>query len=558
MWDYCVETDYANNSQADFSCDFNRGDSVNSLFILNHFITNPLTGTGELDSSIVANSNPYFITRANQCMTEKGKLPNFLTVDFYDVGDVFSTKDQLNANFVLVPEHVIGGEIDYECLNPAIGTRLFTVKLYRDCYGGVPTFVDTLYVSIYSKDSLGNAILFIQMDMLLLSLDTLVNNTYNFCLFAPSDICVEEAVYQQLYVLPPGTYYLTYQRCCRNQDILNIPNPESVGYGFDIVVPDTDLAVCNSSPYYNNYPPTIICLDAPFEYDHSATDPDGDSLVYYLCAPKEYNTTTWGTIPNPSGPPSTNYAVNYEVPYDPSYPIMAPIDSFRIDPVTGLLTGTPTQTGRYIVGVCCSEYRNGVLLSTNNRDFQFNIAACLEDTLSLQYTWAPDSSDPCMINFTYQGSTVVSFDWNFGVDSITADTSDLENPSYTFPGLGTYTVSLVVNEAYSCADTLDIDVTVSNCPFVSVESVGKETLQMSVFPNPSTHSFKVTLTGKNSRDWRIDVRDLSGRLKASYTEHEVVNKSLEISGNEIGKGMFFIELWQHQELLAVEKVVLLK
>ena len=117
---------------------------------------------------------------------------------------------------------------------------------------------------------------------------------------------------------------------------------------------------------------------------------------------------------------------------------------------------------------------------------------------------------------------------------------------------------MVVNEAYSCADTLDIDVTVSNCSVVSVESVGKETLQMSVFPNPSTHSFKVTLTGKNSRDWRIDVRDLSGRLKASYTEHEVVNKSLEISGNEIGKGMFFIELWRHRELLAVEKVVLLK
>ncbi len=80
MWDYCVETHYANSSRADFSCDFNRGDSANSLFILNHFITNPLVGTGELDSSIVANSNPYFIDRANQCMAEKGKLPNFLTV----------------------------------------------------------------------------------------------------------------------------------------------------------------------------------------------------------------------------------------------------------------------------------------------------------------------------------------------------------------------------------------------------------------------------------------------------------------------------------------------
>ena len=102
MWDYCVETHYSNSSRADFSCEFNRGDSVNSLFILNHFITNQLAGTGELDSSIVANANPYFLDRANLCKAEKAHLPNFLTVDFYDVGNVFDTKDSLNANFIPV------------------------------------------------------------------------------------------------------------------------------------------------------------------------------------------------------------------------------------------------------------------------------------------------------------------------------------------------------------------------------------------------------------------------------------------------------------------------
>jgi len=57
--------------------------------------------------------------------------------------------------------HVIGGEVYYQCLNPAIGSYLFTVKLYRDCYTGVPPFDDPIFVSIY--DSLGN--LFIQMNM---------------------------------------------------------------------------------------------------------------------------------------------------------------------------------------------------------------------------------------------------------------------------------------------------------------------------------------------------------------------------------------------------------
>jgi len=373
--------------------------------------------------------------------------------------------------------HVIGGEIYYECLNPAIGSYLFTVKLYRDCYTGVPPFDDPIYVSIY--DSTGN--LYIQMDMVLPPPDTLENNTYNFCLYAPPDICIEEAVYQQLYILPPGKFYFTYQRCCRNQGILNIPNPTSVGFGFDIVVPDTSLADCNSSPAYKNYPPTIICLDAPFEYDHSATDPDGDSLVYYFCAPNDYNSFTWGIVPNPSGPPISNLTMNYISPFDSLYPITAVVDSFKIDPLTGLMTGTPTQAGRYVVAVCVSEYRNGELLSTNSRDFQFNIAACLDDPL-LQFSSVPEPCDHLTMNFTYEGNTVASYDWDFGVDSLTSDTSDLENPTYTYPDSGTYPVTLIVNEDYYCADTLTVDVKTPDplradfswgkvCPYLPVDFI---------------------------------------------------------------------------------------
>jgi len=117
-WSFCVETNYSNSSRADFSCNFNRGDSINSLFILNHFITNQIAGTGQIDSSIVANSNPYFLNRARKCMQEKGKLPNFLTVDFYDVGNVFETKDSLNSNFVGIEVLNVSKEIDIMSISP--------------------------------------------------------------------------------------------------------------------------------------------------------------------------------------------------------------------------------------------------------------------------------------------------------------------------------------------------------------------------------------------------------------------------------------------------------
>lgn len=100
VWDYAVETDYTAYSRSDFSCAYNRGDSTNSLFILNHFVTQPSLGYGLIDSAAAVNANPYFTSRAMGCWAATGKLPNFLTVDFYEQGDVMATRDALNAGFV--------------------------------------------------------------------------------------------------------------------------------------------------------------------------------------------------------------------------------------------------------------------------------------------------------------------------------------------------------------------------------------------------------------------------------------------------------------------------
>lgn len=45
----------------------------------------------------------------------------------------------------------------------------------------------------------------------------------------------------------------------------------------------------------------------------------------------------------------------------------------QIDSETGLLTGLPNTVGQFVVGICIEEYRNGVLISTTRRDFQYNV-----------------------------------------------------------------------------------------------------------------------------------------------------------------------------------------
>ncbi len=94
LFDHCFETDWANKKPEDFSCDDNRGDPDNALFILNHFLTNPLASSTLAEQ---VNHNPFFQERAQSCRDRYSRILNFVTVDFYDIGDVLAVTDSLNG-----------------------------------------------------------------------------------------------------------------------------------------------------------------------------------------------------------------------------------------------------------------------------------------------------------------------------------------------------------------------------------------------------------------------------------------------------------------------------
>ncbi len=58
------------------------------------------------------------------------------------------------------------------------------------------------------------------------------------------------------------------------------------------------------------------------------------------------------------------------------------------------------------------------------------------------------------VDFINTSTSGFNFVWNFGDPTTTNDVSTLDNPSYTFPGVGTYTVSLTIGFNVSCVDTL--------------------------------------------------------------------------------------------------------
>lgn len=237
-------------------------------------------------------------------------------------------------------------------------------------------------------------------------------------------------------------------------------SPSSEIYEFDNVFVDANDFVNNSNPTFNLFPPLFLCVGEPFTFDHSATDINGDSLYYDFYTP--YNGDNNAGALDPTFPPTTNTAVFTPIVFQPGYTFTNPlgVSPFNLNHFTGMLTGTPGMLGQFVVGVVVKEYRNGVYLSSTLRDFQFNVINC--PTFAPAVLLPVTSCNTTTVSFSnLGGSSGNNWLWNFGDLTTNSDVSTLNNPSYTYPGPGTYTVSLTTGFGTNCANTATAPVTVS-------------------------------------------------------------------------------------------------
>lgn len=348
------------------------------------------------------------------------------------------------ASGFLYATHIVGGEITYVCL----GNDEYAVRLtvYRDCYNGQPPFDNPASLGVYDADwnLIQDYYLYVNPD------DTLPVVLENPCLVAPPNVCVHRTSYTKTIRLPyrPGGYTLVYQRCCRNQLIRNLPDPLNTGISIIAYISDQTMKACNSAAVFNKWPPVAICVHEPIDFDHSATDPDGDSLVYRLCTPLNGPDSL---VPQPDPPFRGPYL---EVKWnDPPYNLSNVLggDPLTINPSTGWMTGVPDMVGNFVVGVCVDEYRGGELISTTRRDFQYNVADCGTPTAAF---FAP--ANVCeneVVKFTNQ-SAALTYKWYFDWPNNPNLTSNERSPSYQFPDTGTYKVALIVAPGEPCADTM--------------------------------------------------------------------------------------------------------
>jgi len=348
--------------------------------------------------------------------------------------------------------HLIGADLFYDCLGQDINgdfTYRIEINVYRDCINGIPQIDDPLFYEIYEGN---NSFSFGSIRPQQFPGAPVPITTQGLCINSIPNVCVERGHYIDTITLPPSNtgYQFTYQQCCRNNTIQNIQSPSSTGASWVANIPPNTGNICNSSARFTLFPPIIICANNPLYFNHVATDPDGDSLVYKLCNPFD---------DGQASPPYSN--VTWIPPYNTNNQIGG-TPTMNIDSL-GILRGFPNTQGQFVVGICVEEWRNGVLFSEVRRDFQFNITTC-DITLALvSSTKVSPTGELIIFNcedfgvpFINQSIGATNYFWDFGDTTTLADTSRAVNPTYFYPDTGQYYVTLIAEPGRACADTAHI------------------------------------------------------------------------------------------------------
>ncbi len=93
MYDFTAEVPYAYKKPSDFNCAQERGPKRGEFFLLNHWIEKPEARVSQAEK---VNKYDVLLSRARRCRLERKMLPNFIAVDFANIGDVVKVANTLN------------------------------------------------------------------------------------------------------------------------------------------------------------------------------------------------------------------------------------------------------------------------------------------------------------------------------------------------------------------------------------------------------------------------------------------------------------------------------
>lgn len=364
--------------------------------------------------------------------------------------------------------HISGGEMYYKYIGPGTAPNTskyeITLRLFRDCSAS-GTFVSPMpldaFISVFDNtDDSRVSDNLINRDA---SLDKRLSKIDFSCIQSAPEVCYDVGYYHFETDLPKNQqgYTCAFQTCCRVGGINNIfYNFGSMNGAPGVTVSCKISGVnqlgtigVNSSPIFKLKDTALVCANNFFNLDFSANDDDLDSLSYsfcdaYGCSPAIVNATS-----TPSGSPSNTIFpfLDYNG-FNGGSPLGSPV---KINAVTGIISGNaPAVSGRYVIDVCITEWRNGIAIGSHRKDFILKIADCNKTTASLNPQYF--TCDGFTLNFTNNATNVsgIIYNWNFGdTASGINNTSASATPTHTYSDTGIYILKLKVSVNGLCEDS---------------------------------------------------------------------------------------------------------
>lgn len=262
--------------------------------------------------------------------------------------------------------HIVGGELELVHVQ-GFRYNLNLVQYFDQAQTANPGPEPSLVAYIFRKaDNF-----FVRRDTLFLREQTTVPYTNFEC--SLDQLKTLRAFYtREIELLPedfddPDGYYIVWERCCRNEGIVNIVNSIGAGQTYYLEFPPV---VKDGKPFVNSspslFPPLsdYACVDQLYYTDFAGVDLDGDSLVYSLETPLNSSALQALPIPQPAPHPeviwSQGVSLANVIPGSPSLRISG----------RGFITVRPEKVGLYVFSVLCREFRDGEQIGEVRRDFQ--------------------------------------------------------------------------------------------------------------------------------------------------------------------------------------------
>ncbi len=356
--------------------------------------------------------------------------------------------------------HLIGGEMRYEYIGPGSSqnSKQFRIRLLLLRGPGGATFINQYIVGVFNNDN-GQKVFgpadnqnWAAVQDFVTPLPVPIN--VSPCIQNAPNLQYTYKTYSFVIELPNNSagYTVAFQTFSR-QNSQNIFNDQGATYS--CVIPGQNLLpdpLIDNSPQFS-LPVNVICANSDFALDFSASDVDGDSLVYSFCEAFNGGPANQADFRNPVAPPYAS--VSYINPFNATSPL-GPLAT--IDPNTGMISGIAPNAGKYVVAVCVAYYRDGVFRGVHRKDLIVEVSPCI-----------PTNADPMPDYITCDGFNVQFFHsstgaqtvfWDFGYPGIDNDTSIIDNPVFVYPDTGVFNVKLIINKGGNCTDSSELTIRV--------------------------------------------------------------------------------------------------